>query len=127
MRYIILSFLLLLSSLAYSQKYTATETVIFPSVFREQCTVVHEITELSISSKEVTIINAGDTLVLRIVAPFSRREEGDCLLETFAALSGDSKFIVGYSYQRKNLLNLGLLDSSNRFLMFIVSLKTESL
>ncbi len=127
MRYFILGIFLLLGSTIFSQKYTATETLVFPSVFREDHKVIKELTYLTITPKEVTIISGDDTLLLKILEPFSRREGGDCLLKTFSALSGEDKFVVGFSYQRNNLLNLGILDSYIGFLIFIVNLKTEIL
>ncbi len=127
MRHLVLGFCLLIGQFLYGQKYTATETLVFPNVFREDHIVIKELTYITITPREVIIVSGEDTLLLRILEPFSRREEGDCLLKTFSALSGEDKFIVGYSYQGSNLLNLGLLDGYNRFLMFIVNLKTENL
>ena len=127
MRYLVLGFCLFMGQVLFGQKYTATETVVFPDVLRKEHIIITELTQIILTPKETTIISGKDTMLLRILGPFSRREEGDCFLQTFRAVSGEYKFIVGFSYQGKTFLNLGLLDSSNRLLLFIVNLKTNSL
>lgn len=123
-----LTLLLFLGQILYSQAVSSTRTCYFEDVRKKEFMCVNEITTVNITPAEVTFDSKERYMKIVIVAKDFRHQGDSASLQLYRAFYKDKPVTLGIETNLKGqVLTVGILQRDYRFLVFLVNAKDKYL
>jgi hypothetical protein len=123
MKTLLLSLLLLLGSLVYSQRHEFYEIAVFPNFNKSEYALIKDSGALLITPERLIIWQSDTTIAIEIYTPLESIVKPTMTFKSYSGRQVNKSLKIVYTYNFNKLTTVGLLDIHGRLVIFMIKQK----